>query len=49
VSGSTTPTRIALVTGTIGQHGTHVAHAIGMNLRLPEAKRCGYEARRANS
>jgi hypothetical protein len=31
------------------QHGTYVAHATGVNLRLLDAKRCGYEARRANS
>ena len=49
VSESTTPSRIALVTGTVGRHGTYVADATGMNPRLLDAKRCGHEARRANS
>jgi hypothetical protein len=47
VSGSTTPSRIALVTGTMGQGGTYLADAIGMNVRLLDATRRGYEARRA--
>jgi len=49
VSGSTTPSRIALITGTLGQRCTCLADATGMNLRLLDATRCGYEARPTNS